>query len=538
MKRTISEPMQKRLVALFFLFLTVLGLCLGGGYGVPWDEKNQQVTLKSNLYEYGLILLGEDNSVMRYAQELGTIPISKSVERDHGSALFYPMAFIYFIEDAHLVMQIWHTYVWLLFMLGVIAIYIIMREIGLPRIIGCMASLLLYLSPRFFAEGHYNNKDVLLLSMVLCIFAMAALLSRDRRFLWVLLYSLFGAFTANLKIIGFFAWGLAGAAVLWRWILDKSFGKRDVRLIAAGVGIFVATYFLITPALWRQPLELFQYLFDNMNHFSRWEGNVLFQGKVYQPALGTSLPWYYLPKFILMTVPVPYLLLAFIGQVYAIIMCVKGDRNRPILVTMTVFWIFPLVYAMLSSPLVYNGWRHFYFVNAGLVVMGGVGLWWLYQLTRKTKILKATFALAAASVFVFQGGSILINHPYEYAYYNVLAGNVEGQYELDYWTLSSYNALQKLATSTTRNQNMPIIFSTTEMDFTSIDYPLQNNYDALPKELRDKMEYESLSEDAPYLIYNTSYLSGNEPTAPAGYTELFSIVGYNRVLTVVYEKVS
>ena len=538
MKRTISEPMQKRLVALFFLFLTVLGLCLGGGYGVPWDEKNQQVTLKSNLYEYGLILLGEDNSVMRYAQELGTIPISKSVERDHGSALFYPMAFIYFIEDAHLVMQIWHTYVWLLFMLGVIAIYIIMREIGLPRIIGCMASLLLYLSPRFFAEGHYNNKDVLLLSMVLCIFAMAALLSRDRRFLWVLLYSLFGAFTANLKIIGFFAWGLAGAAVLWRWILDKSFGKRDVRLIAAGVGIFVATYFLITPALWRQPLELFQYLFDNMNHFSRWEGNVLFQGKVYQPALGTSLPWYYLPKFILMTVPVPYLLLALIGQVYAIIMCVKGDRNRPILVTMTVFWIFPLVYAMLSSPLVYNGWRHFYFVNAGLVVMGGVGLWWLYQLTRKTKILKATFALAAASVFVFQGGSILINHPYEYAYYNVLAGNVEGQYELDYWTLSSYNALQKLATSTTRNQNLPIIFSTTEMDFTSIDYPLQNNYDALPKELRDKMEYESLSEDAPYLIYNTSYLSGNEPTAPAGYTELFSIVGYNKVLTVVYEKVS
>ena len=316
MKQPISAHMQKRLVALFFLFLTVLGLCLGGGYGVPWDEKNQQVTLKSNLYEYGLILLGEDNSWIRYAHEMGTIPISKSVERDHGSALFYPMAFIYFIEDAHLVMLIWHTYVWLLFMLGVIAIYIIMREIGLPRMLSCMASLLLYLSPRFFAEGHYNNKDVLLLSLALCIFAFAARLSRDRRFLWVLLYSLFGAVTANLKIIGFFAWGLAGIAVLWRWILDKSFGKRDIRLIAAGVGIFLAAYFVITPALWRQPLELFQYLIDNMNHFSRWEGNVLFQGTVYHPANGESLPWYYLPKFILMTVPVAYLLLALVGQIF------------------------------------------------------------------------------------------------------------------------------------------------------------------------------------------------------------------------------
>lgn len=156
MKHYTHTHMQKRLLILFFLFLTLLGLCLGSGYGIPWDEKSQQSTLKSNLFEYGLFFLGEDNPLVRYARELGAIPISESVEIDHGSALFYPLAFISFIEDAHLVMQIWHMYTWLLFMLGVIAIYIVMREIGLPRTIGCLASLLLYLSPHFFAEGHYN----------------------------------------------------------------------------------------------------------------------------------------------------------------------------------------------------------------------------------------------------------------------------------------------------------------------------------------------------------------------------------------------
>jgi hypothetical protein len=156
----------------------------------------------------------------------------------------------------------------------------------------------------------------------------------------VLLYSLFGAFTANLKIIGFFAWGLAGAAVLWRWILDKSFGKRDVRLIAAGVGIFVATYFLITPALWRQPLELFQYLFDNMNHFSRWEGTVLFQGKVSTGALH-FVPWYYLPKFILMTVPVRFIVRDHCSV--SLLSVCQGDRNRPI--SLETVFCFSAVYA-------------------------------------------------------------------------------------------------------------------------------------------------------------------------------------------------
>ena len=546
MKQNISSRMQKRLVALFFLFLTLAGLILGSGYGVPWDEKMEQEILKQNVYEYAITFLGTDNSMVRDLSR-HVIRISESIERDHGSALFYPMSFLLIIRDAHLVMQIWHVYIWLLFMLGVIAIYIIMREIGLSRIIACMTSLLLYLSPRFFAEGHYNNKDVILLSMALCIFALAARLSRDHRFKWVLLFSLAGAFTSNLKIIGAFAWGLAGIAVLWRWFCDKNIGKRELQILIVGVVTFLITYILITPALWTKPIVFFRYLIDNMTHFSRWEGTILFQGKLYDPTRGSALPWFYLPQLILITIPIPYLIFALIGQIIAIVMCVKGNCNRPFLTALTIFWLLPLVYALLSNTFVYNGWRHFYFVNAGLLVMGGICLGWLSQKFSKTIFLKTTFALATASVFVFQAACILINHPYQYAYYNALAGKVDCQYELDYWGVSSYNALQKLADYSTRNQELPLSFSTIVADYTSIDYPLDINYSALPKDTKAKMQflsisedskYFSLTEDASYLIFNTCYVSGKALKPPSGYNELFTISSYNNVLAVVYEKES
>ncbi|NLI54929.1 MAG: phospholipid carrier-dependent glycosyltransferase [Clostridiales bacterium] len=536
MNLNIPAQTQKHLTILFFLLLTLVGLFLGGGYGVPWDERTEQQILNQNLYEYANDILGENASIVRAARENGVILISDGVDRDHGSALFYPLAFLSFLENTHLIMQIWHIYIWLVFMLGVIAVYWIMRELGVPRIIGCMASLLLYLSPRFFAQGHYNNKDVMLLSLILLTFAFAARLSRSRKFSLVLLYSLAGAFATNLKIIGVFAWGLAGVAVLWRWLSERRINRKDLWLLISGVAVFIVAYILITPAMWSSPVEYFRYLYDNMIHFSRWDGVVLFQGQLYKPASGAALPWYYLPQLILITIPVPYLLLALFGQGYAIFLCIRGNLSRPMLVTLTVFWILPLVYVMLADTLIYNGWRHFYFVNAGLVVMGGIGIWWLYRLMCKTFLLKAMFALAAASLFVFQTTSILINHPYQYAYYNILAGPVEDRYELDYWAVSTYNALEKLANSTARNQALPLAFSTPPTNSSQFEYPLDENYEALPEKIKSKLQYVSYSEDVPYLIYNSTSAVKNRLAPPVGYSELFSISSYGHILVTVYEQ--
>ena len=53
-------------------------------------------------------------------------------------------------------------------MLGVAAVYGFCREAKLSRPVSCGGMLLLYLCPRFFAEGHYNSKDMVLLTLFLC----------------------------------------------------------------------------------------------------------------------------------------------------------------------------------------------------------------------------------------------------------------------------------------------------------------------------------------------------------------------------------
>ncbi len=534
MRLTVSDKKQKMLVAAFFIILTVLGLWMGTSYGVPWDERDEQKILVSNLYEYAEQLLGEDSAVVQLAKEMGAYSIADSIERDHGIAPFYPLAPIFFIQDGHTATQIWHGYIWLLFMLGVFSLYILVRELGASRLVACASVLLLYLSPRFFAEGHYNNKDIVLLSLVLCIFALAAVLMRKRSFMIALLFSLAGAFATNIKIIGIFAWGLAGLAVLIRWLQEKKPSGNDIRVIAAAFLSFAVFYFLITPAMWSDPIAYFRYIISNTSHFSRWIGVVFFDGAFYKPAQGIPLPWYYLPKTILITVPVFYLLLAAAGQVYAIRLCCKRDKNRPLLIALSLFWILPLVAAMVTKPVIYNGWRHFYFVYAGIAALGGVGLMGLYRLVCLKQKIKVAVMLAVALLFTAQATSIVVNHPYQYAYYNVLAGQVEGKYELDYWALSNYNAMSQLVNSTTRNKDLPLVCSRPPTP--PHIYPMTNNYLALPENERDALVYTDDYETAPYLIYNTNYAMMAGLGKPDGYHELFSISGYGHVIVIVYEK--
>ena len=165
--------------------------------------------------------------------------------------------------------------------------------------------------------------------------------------------------------------------------------------------------------------------------------------------------------------------------------------------------------------------------------MGALGLVWLRQLAHEKRALKIASAIAVAAVLITQAGVILAGHPYQYTYYNVLAGQVEGNYELDYWALSTYDALDELANSTARDQNLPLVFAKPETP--PFPYPVMDNLDALPQAERDALTYSDDVQDAPYLIYNSTYATISGLDAPEGYHKLISVRGYGRELTSIYE---
>lgn len=78
------------------------------------------------------------------------------------------------------------------------------------------------------------------------------------------------------------------------------------------------------------------------------------------------------------------------------------------------------------------------------MILNAQGLYCLKEHTAKFGQEKIFFNILIGYC-VLLGIGIWINHPYEYSFYNVLAGNhVEEKYELDYWDMSFKQAYEHI----------------------------------------------------------------------------------------------
>lgn len=452
----ISRRLSAGLVAVFFVAITLLGLLISADYGQPWDETSEQDILRMNLNQYAeaLHLPQRYTGQGRLEWPQGGL-IENSVERDHGESAYYPM--LWLMGEDTLTgaqrMTLWHAYTWLWFMAGATALWLICRRLGLSRWLSCAVTLFLVLSPRMFAEGHYNNKDMVLLSLVLLTLWLALRLMEKPTFPRALLFSLAGALAANTKIIGLMIWGLCALFVLGRQIGGKRMSSRVWLVALVALVSFVGFYALLTPALWGDPLAYIQYVLGNTADFSRWKNSVLFRGAVFDTQ-NNSLPFYYLPYMILVTTPLWVLVFIITGQVLALIRLVKRRKTLLLdsvdmtLLLCTCLWLLPFLYAVVAGPTLYNGWRHMYFLYGPMLVLAAYGLhraWnWLRGLGKP--YLKRTGAVLLALCMTYTGTIMVLAHPNEYSYYNVLLINKDlpNYLELDYWNVSTLQTLRTL----------------------------------------------------------------------------------------------
>ncbi len=351
-----------------------------------------------------------------------------------------------------------------------------------------------------------------------------------------LLFSLAGALATNTKIVGAFAWGLVGLATLIRLIRLRGLTPGRLWAGLCAVAAFVLFYALLTPALWPDPGGYLRYVLVNASAFSRWTGVVFFGGVFYNPSRGLPLPRLYLPVMIALTHPVAVLLLAAVGQVRALSLLRRkrdgGDGRRAMLVVLTALWLFPLLYAVFAQPLMYNGWRHFYFLYASVAALAGVGMQAVWSLVRRRRAPRIIAASALCALLVWQAAGIALNHPYQYAYYNLLAGNVQERYELDYWDVSTVNAMRALCDSSERDQSLPLVLGSRD---TMSAFGVRHGYTVLGAAQRAALTVTE-DDDAPYLFYNTTYANIYGVAPPEGYRALFSIESYASTLCIVYEK--
>ncbi len=533
-----------RTVAIFLLMLFVLGLFTAPDYGIYFDQQSEAVILRENLKEYAVQLLGENSGAVRYYNQIGLPRITETAEIDHGMAAFYPLApFMTRMDgDQSTLFPLWNMLSWCWFMAGVAALYCLCRRLGMGRLAACAGAMLLYLSPRFFAEGHYNNKDMVLLSLSLLVMLTGVRLWEKPGLLRGLLFALAGALCANTKIIGICIFGVMGLAAIVLLTAQRRWNWQSAVTAVCTLLSFCLLYWLLTPAMWQEPVRYFRYLLENATGFTRWDNFVLFRGVMFQHSTN-PLPFYYLPYMMLVTLPVYTLALCGLGQAAAIGWCWKKRKtllSNPtalLLICSSLIWAAPLGYAIFSNPVVYNGWRHFYFVFAGFAVLGAWGLQCLILFLEKHLKRWQQFVAAglAGLCLLTSAAGILLNHPYQYAYYNALGrwlcpAPMEEGMELDYWCVSTIGALEDAVEKLALKE--PLTYAARD-PLTQL--ALEYYHAALPKELGEKLS-PPLPEgsESDLIVANTTYHHMYGSPLPEGYELLTEIQSHGNTLVQVY----
>jgi tetratricopeptide (TPR) repeat protein len=208
--------------------------------------------------------------------------------------------------------------------------------------------------------------------------------------------------------------------------------NENVRKLILAVSVSGAS-FLLGILLW--PFAL-QHPFRNVPESLRMMAHFpdtfrqIFEGRA---EWSDFMPWYYLPKSMMITMPV----IVMAGAAIFLLFPKKViSTGKALCFTLVIFTaIFPLSYAIISRSNLYSSWRQFLFVYPLIVIIAAAGFSFLIEHLKK-RYLKLLLLLAMALIAVHPVRFMSRNPVYSYMYYNQLVGGLKGafgNYETDYY---------------------------------------------------------------------------------------------------------
>jgi hypothetical protein len=440
-------------VGLFFGLLILTGVLLHRDYSVSIDEPRHHLNGMVSIKYVSELLLPELAQRQPGSQ---LIPALKGYsENDHGVAFEVPMALLNFVlthGDPQASYWLRHLCIFLVFVIGVYALFGLATMRFQSWRWGLLAAVVLVLSPRFFAEAFYNAQDIVFMALfTLSMYTLARLLQRPTN-LRALLHALATALSIDVRIPGImlvaFTLGMIGVEFL-RLSASERISKQ--RLIKVTLLFLVVTPVFVVvgwPALWESPLTNFWAALQSMSHFS-WKSKVFYFGKFLS---GTQIPWHYIPVWIIITTPLPYLLAAALGVVDE----VRNWWAQPTKQLQTlqqrlgllfILWLFgPILLIIVLHSVIYNGWRHLYFIYPALVLLAVQGVRYLVWYSRQSR---GRWRLAYGILLLgsLEVGHTVVRmvreHPHQQVYFSFLPANkVVRLFDRDYWGLSYREGLE------------------------------------------------------------------------------------------------
>ncbi len=322
----------------------------------------------------------------------------------------------------------------------------------LVRIAPLLAVAFLLSVPSFYGHISINPKDVpFAATYVWALVALVALAKQMPKPSWgrvvafgVAMGVCMATRPPGVVFIGYF--GLFGLLSIALFAERESWFRSLSSLVLRGLAAFgIAVCVLLPwwPAAHRNPFGSSAQAVEKLQTFSSTIP-VLFAGQMYDAG---SSPWYYALWMLLIKLPLWMPLAMVAGTVLLLFDLRKGNikLDRDVFVRALVVFaaLFPLAYVLVRQPAIHNGIRHLLYLLPPL--MAALSWGWQRAFARRG----GAFAVAAV-VAILLASSLATNvrlHPYQYIYYNQLAGGPAGalnRYETEYWYTSGKEAVDLL----------------------------------------------------------------------------------------------
>lgn len=362
-------------------------------------------------------------------------------------------------------------------LLGVVVAYYLGKLLG-NGWIGCLAALFLILTPRYYGHAFNNHKDipfaVAYLWSIYCLIRNLAYFPNISR-TWIMLTGLSLGVTMGIRVGGmllFFYLALFYGYLCLIQLGTTPNTKNQIIKSIKQVGAISAIAYIVMLSgwPWAQLNPLIRPI-QALTVFSKFPIPFInfFDGTYIK---STELPWYYAPKWLIITLPE----FALLGLLAGIILIIYSKpftfQIRTLQMGLLIFSaLFPLGYVALTHAALYDAIRHVLFTMPPLIVASALGIGLCVRTSSQN--IRYTLGGLTAALMIWTCYQMISLHPNQYVYFNhLIAGGLPKaatQYDTDYLDNSYKRGLQWVEKNISSPYPMRLYIGT------STPYPLNPN---------------------------------------------------------------
>ncbi len=472
----------------------IITISIANDYSITIDEPTrrsfgiQYLKLSFEKFGFNLDLLkdvkGSNNSEQRFIDMYGMVFEFPALA----------LEFLFSPDSKKTIYLIRHILNHIFFLSAIVMLFQIFKNLFEDKILSYLACIFVYLNPVIFGSSFFNCKDIIFLFSISFFLFCFQKYQKKLSYLTLILLAMSIGICTSTRNVGIY---LLPTSLFFSFLIMLERNRMlDFAFLLAFLKnlVFLSTFsflftFMLIPEVWF--LDFMDFINSYKSSAKHWhEGPVLYRGEFYHTK---NLPIHYpLYRFFVET-PITFLLLLFLGfnnYVYKIFLKVKQDT---IFHLAFVSILIPVSLVIILKPILYDGWRHFFFIYTFLVFFIVMGFKFIVD-TFDDKYKKSITFFLAIICFLEPLISVIKYHPYQYLYKNnLISSNPIRSNGSEIQGMSYYDGFKWIAKND--SSKLKVWVRKTEAKY---------NLQLLPKKLRDKIEIIGYDNKQPLFNYGGS----------------------------------